>query len=275
MTSVRDDRCESPTDSAERLGECLRRCREAAGLSLSGLARRVNYSRGYLSKVETGRAPGNVQLARRCDDALATDGILARLAQAQLGDSRPSRAAQPSDRTRDPATGWPRQPGPDEAMPQRRPDDPLHQGELPIGSATAVAFMLALDEAHNALRAVARTNRSPAARRDPANGTLDHAGVYAIRERLLALGTVPLVTAAEVAFLRLVAIRDAIRAGAGLAEADYHRVYHPFAEALWLFRMAVRVELGQPPLTPDALGRADWSDRERCRDCGEPYQPSE
>ncbi|WP_235965712.1 hypothetical protein [Micromonospora rubida] len=152
-------------------------------------------------------------------------------------------------------------------MSQRRSDEPLTTAGLPVSSSAAVAFMLALDEAHNALRAVARTDLSPSARRDPANATLDDARVYAIRERLLVLGAAPLVSAAEAAFLRLIAVRDAVRAGACLDEAAYHQVYHPFAEALWTFRMALRADLGQPPLTPDALGREDWSDRERCRDC--------
>ncbi|MFG1850141.1 helix-turn-helix domain-containing protein [Micromonospora carbonacea] len=272
MTAVRDDGCESLTNRPERLGECLRRFREHAGLSLSGLARKVNYSRGYLSKVETGRAPGNVQLAQRCDEALGTGGVLARLAQAR--DARPSRGAASADRTWDTSTGWQRQPRPDEPTTDHRPDAPLTRGELPIPSATAVAFMLALDEAHNALRAVARADLPPSARHDAANETLHNARVYAIRERLLVLGAAPLVAAAEVAFLRLIAIRDAIRAGARLDGADYHRVYHPFAEGLWAFRMALRADLGQSPLTPEELGRADWSDRERCRDCGERYRPS-
>ncbi|WP_422768999.1 helix-turn-helix domain-containing protein [Plantactinospora sp. WMMC1484] len=216
MRAARDNGCEPLTDTMERLGTCLRQYRKTAGLSLSGLARKVNYSRGYLSKVETGRAPGNVQLAERCDEALGTGGALARLARAQLRDPRPSERTKSHDPLPDNSIGWPHQRLPDEAMPQRRPHEPLAQVGLPLSSATAVAFMLALDEAHNALRAVARNDLPPAARRDSANDTLHNARVYAIRERLLVLSAAPLVSAAEAAFLRIIAVRDAIRVGTRL-----------------------------------------------------------
>jgi hypothetical protein len=48
-------------------------------LSLSELARRVHYSKGYLSKVETGAKPASIDFARRCDAALDADGELAAL----------------------------------------------------------------------------------------------------------------------------------------------------------------------------------------------------
>ena len=57
----------------------LRRRRHAAGLSLADLAAAAHYSKGYLSKVETGRKPANADLARRCDAALDAGGRLAAL----------------------------------------------------------------------------------------------------------------------------------------------------------------------------------------------------
>jgi len=57
----------------------LRRRRHAAGLSLADLAAATHYSKGYLSKVETGRKPANADLARRCDAALDAGGRLAAL----------------------------------------------------------------------------------------------------------------------------------------------------------------------------------------------------
>jgi DNA-binding XRE family transcriptional regulator len=57
----------------------LRRLREAAGLSLADLARRVHYSKGYLSKIETGGQRPNIVLARQCDAALSANGALAGL----------------------------------------------------------------------------------------------------------------------------------------------------------------------------------------------------
>lgn len=63
----------------DEFGTELRRLRQAAGLSLSGLARKVHYSKGYLSKIETGAKPARDDLARRCDAVLSADGQLASL----------------------------------------------------------------------------------------------------------------------------------------------------------------------------------------------------
>jgi len=61
-------------------GHQLRQLREAAGLSLSELARRVHYSKSHLSKVETSVKAPSLQLARRCDAELDAGGrLVARL----------------------------------------------------------------------------------------------------------------------------------------------------------------------------------------------------
>ncbi|GAB3872969.1 hypothetical protein GCM10029964_012320 [Kibdelosporangium lantanae] len=60
----------------------LRGLRRSAGISLAELARRVPYTKGYLSKVETGAAQPNAKLAELCDTALATGGRLAALVPA-------------------------------------------------------------------------------------------------------------------------------------------------------------------------------------------------
>ncbi|MGH3863244.1 helix-turn-helix domain-containing protein, partial [Actinokineospora sp.] len=60
-------------------GAELRRWRIKRELSLSGLARLVHYSKGYLSKIENGDKPPNPDIARRCDEALRADGQLVSL----------------------------------------------------------------------------------------------------------------------------------------------------------------------------------------------------
>ncbi|CAM5660496.1 hypothetical protein SAVIM338S_06762 [Streptomyces avidinii] len=57
----------------------LRRLRVRRGLSLSDLARRTHYSKGYLSKIETGSKPVTADVARSCDRALDAEGELLRL----------------------------------------------------------------------------------------------------------------------------------------------------------------------------------------------------
>jgi hypothetical protein len=60
-------------------GAELRRRRIAAGLTLGGFAKAVHYSKGYLSKIETGDKPAGPDLARRCDAELGANGELAAL----------------------------------------------------------------------------------------------------------------------------------------------------------------------------------------------------
>ncbi|MFJ5775476.1 helix-turn-helix domain-containing protein [Streptomyces sp. NPDC093094] len=59
----------------------LRRLRQQRGLSLADLARRTHYSKGYLSKIETGAKRATADVARRCDRILHADGELLRLVE--------------------------------------------------------------------------------------------------------------------------------------------------------------------------------------------------
>ncbi|MGY0071026.1 nSTAND1 domain-containing NTPase [Streptomyces sp. QTS137] len=59
----------------------LRRLRQARGLSLTDLARQTHYSKGYLSKIETGTKRATVDVARLCDRVLGAEGELLRLVQ--------------------------------------------------------------------------------------------------------------------------------------------------------------------------------------------------
>nr|WP_308309757.1 helix-turn-helix domain-containing protein [Streptomyces sp. CHD11] len=59
----------------------LRRLRQARGLSLTDLARQTHYSKGYLSKIETGTKRATADIARICDRVLGAEGELLRLVQ--------------------------------------------------------------------------------------------------------------------------------------------------------------------------------------------------
>ncbi|MGH3815789.1 MAG: helix-turn-helix domain-containing protein [Pseudonocardiaceae bacterium] len=77
-------------------GPQLRRRRVAAGLSLAEFARQTHYSKGYLSKIETGARSPNAAVARRCDAALDAGGTLMALVPApDRADSRPLPSAAP------------------------------------------------------------------------------------------------------------------------------------------------------------------------------------
>ncbi|MDG4798303.1 hypothetical protein [Micromonospora sp. WMMD1082] len=134
---------------------------------------------------------------------------------------------------------------------------------------TYVDFALALDAAHAGLREVARDRAEDLDRRGAALSAVHASGLYSVRERLLMSASPAVMEAGERAFSRLIDIRDAIRSGAALSSRGYHDAYHPFAEALWTFRVAVRVEIGQSRLDPVDLDRESWSERERCAVCGQ------
>ncbi|MCJ0869315.1 helix-turn-helix domain-containing protein [Streptomyces sp. AP-93] len=90
----------------------LRRLRVQRGLSLGDLARRTHYSKGYLSKIETGAKPVTLDVARSCDRALGAEGELLRLVPENEGSGPPpagSRAG-PAGRPGPPDTSGP--PGP-------------------------------------------------------------------------------------------------------------------------------------------------------------------
>ncbi|MEV6444667.1 helix-turn-helix transcriptional regulator [Amycolatopsis sp. NPDC051716] len=65
---------------AESFGELLRECRAAAGISMGDLAKRVNYSKSYISKIENDLKPPNSTLARICDGVLDAGGALIEVA---------------------------------------------------------------------------------------------------------------------------------------------------------------------------------------------------
>jgi hypothetical protein len=75
-------------DKPHPFGLELRRLRERRKLSLRQMGRLVNFTPGYLSKIENGRAP-TVSLARLCDEALLANGRLVRLARVSAEPAHP------------------------------------------------------------------------------------------------------------------------------------------------------------------------------------------
>ncbi|MFK0254061.1 helix-turn-helix domain-containing protein [Streptomyces sp. NPDC090445] len=105
----------------------LRRLRVERGLSLAGLARQTHYSKGYLSKIETGAKRVTVDVALRCDRVLEADGALLRLARE--AEAAAARAASPAP-ARAPAPGTPAAAG-GTASAGGSPSVPQADGECP------------------------------------------------------------------------------------------------------------------------------------------------
>ncbi|ONK16058.1 helix-turn-helix domain-containing protein [Streptomyces sp. MP131-18] len=57
-------------------GSELRKERMAQGVSLARLSKLIHYSKGHLSRIETGGKRASLDLARRCDEALSAGGKL-------------------------------------------------------------------------------------------------------------------------------------------------------------------------------------------------------
>lgn len=76
-----DHQLVSPDTTAPPFPARLRRLRVQRGMSLADLARRTHYSKGYLSKIETGAKPVTADVARRCDEVLEAGGELLRMAR--------------------------------------------------------------------------------------------------------------------------------------------------------------------------------------------------
>jgi transcriptional regulator with XRE-family HTH domain len=70
---------EAGDESLLAFGAALRGWRGLRGMSLRRFARLVNYSPGHLSKIEHGTKPPTKELARLCDEVLATGGELSDL----------------------------------------------------------------------------------------------------------------------------------------------------------------------------------------------------
>jgi hypothetical protein len=69
----------SEAASQRAFGPRLRELRTVRGISLSELARRIYFSKGYVSRIETGAQTPSEEFARKCDAELDTNGELLRM----------------------------------------------------------------------------------------------------------------------------------------------------------------------------------------------------
>ncbi|MFG1669225.1 helix-turn-helix domain-containing protein [Streptomyces sp. Y7] len=108
-------------------GAELRRLRIAAGLTLTQLASSVHYSKGQLSKIETGQKRPSPELARLCDATLDARGGLASLVP-----TRPPRRDPVASKT----TG---SVPPMDETPPRPPSPPSRRQVIAVGAAAVLS----------------------------------------------------------------------------------------------------------------------------------------
>ncbi|MFF8828481.1 CchlQ [Streptomyces sp. NPDC015131] len=135
--------------------------------------------------------------------------------------------------------------------------------------ATYTEFIDAAGVCHARLRQLARSPGAAAAADLDAAGraALSEAGVYEARERLFIDATPSVAAAGQAMFERLRALQRAVAAGAALSSPAFHDAYHPYIDAVWRYRVAVRAEVEGRSLAPADFGWADWDGRDRCTLC--------
>jgi hypothetical protein len=86
-------------------------------------------------------------------------------------------------------------------------------------------------------------------------------------ERLFIDASSAAAAAGQAMFERLRELRRAVAAGAELSAPAFHDAYHPYIEAVWAYRVAVRQELEGKSLSPAVFGWTAWDGKERCPLC--------
>ncbi|MEW2143280.1 helix-turn-helix transcriptional regulator [Micromonospora vinacea] len=232
-----------PPGAARDLVDLLRRLASGSGLSNASIAQKTGVSASYVSQILRGLK-------------IPSPDVAARLVGALNGGERPELTARGLAEQAAEVRRYER---------ARRAAEGNSRADVD-SEATAVSLLLSLDAAHLALRRVADAPPGPG-RTEAVLQAVAGTALYADRERVLVSAGPDVASAAEAAFLALVEIRNAVRAGASLPSEAYHLAYHPFAEAVWSFRQAIRASVGREPLTPAGLRRQDWSDVDRCSVC--------
>jgi hypothetical protein len=130
-----------------------------------------------------------------------------------------------------------------------------------------VAYLVALDAGYSRLRQLADPDDPPENLEVQTRRAAGEAGIYEARERLLLVGNPPVLGPAERVLQRLGRVRQAVRDGAKLHTPAFHDAYHPYAEALWHLRTAIRADLGSTPLTPADVEKESWDSQASCDFC--------
>ncbi|MEU3460429.1 CchlQ [Streptomyces sp. NPDC006733] len=130
-------------------------------------------------------------------------------------------------------------------------------------------FIAAAGAAHTELRRLAQNGAGAAGLEEASRAALTDARIYEVRERLFLDASARIAATGQTMFERLRALRKTVAAGAGIATPAFHDIYHPYLDAVWAYREAVRDELEGHVLTPTDFGWSAWDGRERCPHCAE------
>lgn len=128
-------------------------------------------------------------------------------------------------------------------------------------------FITAAGAAHTELRRLAQGGAGQSGLEEASRAALTDARIYEVRERLFLDASTRIAGAGQTMFEHLRALRKTVAAGADIASPAFHDVYHPYLDAVWAYREAVRDELEGRALAPADFGWSAWDGRERCPHC--------
>ncbi|WP_327257199.1 CchlQ [Streptomyces sp. NBC_01244] len=129
-------------------------------------------------------------------------------------------------------------------------------------------FIAAAGAAHTELRRLAQHGAEATGLEEASRLALTDARIYEVRERLFLDASARIAAAGQRMFECLRALRRTVAAGASISTPAFHDIYHPYLEAVWAYRQAVRNELEGHALAPADFGWSVWDGRERCAQCG-------
>ncbi|WP_028815281.1 hypothetical protein [Streptomyces flavidovirens] len=131
-------------------------------------------------------------------------------------------------------------------------------------------FIAAAGAAHTELRRLAQNGAEATDLEEASRVALMDARIYEVRERLFLDASARIAGTGQTMFERLRDLRKVVAAGASISTPAFHDIYHPYLDAVWAYREAVRDELEGHALTPADFGWSAWDGRERCPHCGGP-----
>ncbi|MFG2211220.1 CchlQ [Streptomyces sp. NPDC048638] len=133
--------------------------------------------------------------------------------------------------------------------------------------AVYIEFIGAAGVCHAKLRRIAQDPDAEADLGAAAGAALGEAALHEVRERLFIDATPEIARAGQKMFERLRALQRAVAAGARQTSPAFHDVYHPYLEAVWAYRVAVRQELEGGHFAPEVFGWEEWDGKDRCVLC--------
>ncbi|AOP44942.1 CchlQ [Streptomyces lydicus] len=133
--------------------------------------------------------------------------------------------------------------------------------------AVYVEFITAAGVCHARLRQLAQDPDAEADLEAAARLALADAAIHEVRERLFIDATTEIAGAGQAMFERLRALQRVVATGAWQTSPAFHDVYHPYLDAVWAYRVAVRQELEDGSFSPTAFGWEAWDGKDRCAVC--------